>query len=239
LGNSPNSRDSPDGADRPDRSSPVNPFGLDAQDATRLAREVQDLGFQAARLVVDQFVDVFERYRSSTSRTDSPAENGSPARSPDVRLWADHDGFRRLQSDAQRALDSYLAVVRRLADMSTAFLDGSPGAGEQEQLVFPDVAPGGRCSARLWLHNTTASAATGLRPWATGLMSHAGERLPSEAVTFDPDRVERLDPGESRPLVAMLEAPAAAPLGSYHGQVLVERLPEMALAVVVRVVAAP
>jgi hypothetical protein len=123
--------------------------------------------------------------------------------------------------------------------MGGPLLDGRPPSGDAESLVLPDVAPGGRSSARIWVHNTTSSSASTLRPWATGVTNHAGRSLLPEAVTFDPERVERVDPGESRALVAMLKVPPDATPGSYHGLVLIEGLPDVALPVLVRVVPSP
>ncbi|MGH9297453.1 MAG: hypothetical protein ACRDZP_05695, partial [Acidimicrobiales bacterium] len=101
------------------------------------------------------------------------------------------------------------------------------------------ASPGGRCSARLWLHNTESSTVNDLRAWAAPLVSHVGGRLGDGVVTFEPERVSRLDPGESRELLAMAEIPIDAAPGLYHGQVLVERLPELVLPVTVTVLAAP
>ena len=38
------------------------PFAVDAEEAARLARDVQDLGFEAAQTVVDRFVEMFGQY---------------------------------------------------------------------------------------------------------------------------------------------------------------------------------
>ena len=80
--------------------------------------------------------------------------------------------MRALQSDMQRAADAYLAILGQLNEAGLRFLDATrwwePAALEQGDLRLPDVAPGGRASARLWLHNTTASPATDLRPWCPG-----------------------------------------------------------------------
>ena len=82
------------------------------------------------------------------------------------------------QSDMQRAAAAYVGLLGQLNEAALGFLDASrwfdatrwwePPEREQGDLRLPDVAPGGRASARLWLHNTTASAAVDLRPWCPG-----------------------------------------------------------------------
>ena len=115
-------------------------------------------------------------------------------------------------------------------------LAGTPGstaaAPGPEPLRLPPASPGGTTSAYAWLHNTTPEAVTALVPRAAVLVDHQGRQLPGEALSFDPAAVDRLDPGASRQLLATFRVPAAAAPGTYHGLVLVEHLPTLALHVV-------
>ena len=215
-----------------------NAFTVGATEATRLAKEIQDLGFDAARTVVDRFVDLFGQYASAAydrKRNDTC----DPVVRPSVHFRADTGGFDRLQSDMQRAADSYLAVLSQLNEVSLRFFDSTDprrGAEPDDQgLELPDVEPGGRSSARLWLHNTTTSTAVDLRPWIPALSSHSGASLPPAVVTFTPERIKRLDPGMSREVLVLISVGEDAVPAPYHGQILIERLPDAVFPVTVRV----
>lgn len=135
--------------------------------------------------------------------------------------------------------DSYLAILGRLNETSLLFLDrarswGAPPPGV-DGLVIPDVAPGGRSSARMWLHNTTTSAVANLRPWARRPVNHARDRLPAGALAFSPPRIARLEAGGSQEILVTVRLAGDTPPGPYHGQVLVEGLPDAAFPIMVRV----
>jgi hypothetical protein len=217
------------------------PFAMNAEEAARLAREVQKLGFDSARTVVDRFVELFGRFCATIGNDPSGIGQRIGGAGPAVRIHSGNSGSPRIQSDMQRTTESYLSIIGQLSDASLLFLDaarswGSPAPTPDAALVLPDIAPGGWSSARLWLHNTTASTVTNLRPWSPGLAGHAGDALPLRAVTFSPERIERLDSGESREVVVAIRPGEAAVPGAYHGQVLIERLPEAVFPLAVRVV---
>jgi hypothetical protein len=188
-----------------------------APELARLAVDVQGLGFDAARIVVDRFSELFEYFRQA---------NGPGGA-------ADGDRSRRVEADAERLFASYISLLN---DMGPSPSARGPAPSTDGALALPDIAPGGRTSARLWLHNTTASTAGALRPWAPGLAASEGSALPGDALTFLPPVVDRLSPGESHEIVAVLAVPEGAALGTYHGLVLVEHLPDTALPVRVHVV---
>jgi hypothetical protein len=214
-------------------------FTADAVEAARLAREVQDLGFDAAQAIVDRFSDLFGQFCATAMSPMAGDRRAGTGDRPAVHLGADGDTYRRLQSDMRRSADSYLSVLSQLNDLSLRFFDvARPAGGSEggsERLDLPDVGPGGRTSARMWLHNTTPSPVTGVRVFTPGLTSHAGNGLPSGAVSFVPDRIEHLGAGESREILVAVRPGDAVPPGTYHGQVLVERLPDAAFPLTVRV----
>jgi hypothetical protein len=224
-----------------ERARPL--FGFDPAEAARLVAEVQDLGFNAARMVVDRFGEMFDRFRADAASDTTNGDEGGPKAEPGVRFRVDDGAYRRLQSDAQRALEMYLDVLRRFSEVSLPFFDRAPSWGASapgsEGLVLPEVAPGGRSSARMWLQNTTGSAVTSLRLWTPGLFTHTGDALAAEAVTFSPERIQRLDPGESSEILVVASVVDDAVVGSYHGHVLVEGLADTAFPLIARVVPEP
>ena len=144
-----------------------------------------------------------------------------------------------MQSDMQRMADSYLAILGRLNETSLMFFDTArtwgarapgrreprdPRCGTRGAVQCPDVAA---------QHDTSAVAK--VRPWTRRLVSHAGARLPVGGGDLYPeaDRPagcgwEPGDPGHDRPR-------GRADPGPYHGQILVEGLPDAAFPLTVRV----
>jgi hypothetical protein len=59
--------------------------------------------------------------------------------------------------------------------------------------------------------------------------------LPATAVTCAPGTIDRLDPGASREIVVTVAVGEDAPLGEYHGQLLVEHLPDVVFPLRMRV----
>ena len=170
-------------------------FGLDLDVAARLAGQVQELGFDSARLVIGRFADMFDRFESSAT-------------------WGASVG----------GLPWVLGPAAREAPE------------EQDALLLPDVELGGRCAARMWLHNPTNASIPNLRFWSQGLLTHDGETLPASAVTFIPSMVESIGPECSLEISASVGIPIGTVPGAYHGQILVEGLPEEALRARVNVI---
>ena len=208
-----------------------------------MVAEVQRLGLDTAKVVIDRFSELAGRWPSGPSAsagstiTASPTAPGSSAQAAMTPSLAPGPQ-RQLQADAERAVDAYLNVVRRLYDV-VAGLAGTPGsapaAGGPEPLRLPPASPGGTTSVYAWLHNTTNEAVTALVPRAAVLVDHQGHQLPGETLSFDPPSVDQLDRGASRQLLATLRVPADAAPGTYHGLVLVEHLPALALHVIAEV----
>ncbi len=216
-------------------SSANEPFSFGAAEAARLAREVQDLGFDAAQTIVTRFVEMFAQFAGANGGAGGAGGAGrtrpdGTAESP-FRLVGSVQSMRSMQSDMQRAADAYMAMFRQLSEVGLRYLDASRSWGfsepDHDELRLPRVAPGGRSSARVWLHNTTASPAVDLRPWCPGLADHKGAALPATAVTCAPGRIDRLGPDASCELLVTVHVGQDASPGTYHGQLLVDGLPDV------------
>jgi hypothetical protein len=213
-------------------------FAAGAAEAARLAREVQDLGFVTARTIVERFVEMCGQFTAANGGT-TDEQRRDQGGAPPFWLWGSDASLRNMQSDMLRATDAYLAVLNQFNEASLRFFDatrwGAPAPGERADLTLPDVAPGGRASARLWLHNTTTSAAANLRPWCAGLASHAGASIPGDAVTCQPERIDRLNPDASIQLVVTVAVGEETAAGLYHGQLLVDGLADVTFPLRLRV----
>lgn len=205
------------------------PFTTGAAEAARLVQEVQNLGFEAARTIVVRFAEIFAQFAAGNGGAGGsrPGDGGGSA----VGFSVPNRFAQTLKSDMQRAADSYLALMCQLNEAGLRFLDATrwwhPPTAEQGELRLPDVARGGRVSAQLWLHNTTASPAVNLRPWCPGLANHNGASLPTDAVTCAPQRIDRLDPDASCEILVTVAIGEDAAPGTYHGQLLVDGLPDV------------
>lgn len=221
-------------------------FTAGAADAARLAKDVQDLGFATARSIVERFVDLFAQFAGagpgggSAAGGSAAAGRDADAKSAPFWLGGSDGSMRKLQADMVQATDSYLSLMGQFSEASLRLFDATrwwqPSSEAHDDLLhLPQVAPGGRASARVWLHNTTASVASGLRPWCPGLATHAGAALPAAAVTCQPERIHRLEPGASSEVLVTVAVPDDATPGTYHGQLLVEGLPDVVFPLRVRV----
>ncbi len=209
-----------------------------AAEAARLVQEVQNLGFDAARTIVERFVEVFAEFAAVNGGAGAPrrgnsGDGGSGGGWPWFGSWGSEESVRQLRSNMQQATDAYVAILTQFNEAGLRMLDATRGcaptdaSAQQDELRLPDVAPGGRASAKLWLHNTTASGAVGLRPWCPVLASHTGASLPVSAVTCSPTRIDRLDPGQSREVLVTVAVGEDTSPGAYHGQLLVDGLPDV------------
>ena len=71
-----------------------------------------------------------------------------------------------------------------------------------------------------------------------GLASHTGGSLSATAVTCAPEKIDRLEPDVSRQILVTVAVGEDAPPGTYHGQLLVDGLPDVVFPLRVRVVPA-
>jgi hypothetical protein len=211
------------------------PVKTGTAEAARLVQEVQDLGFQAARTVVERFCELFTQFSAANGAAGTPRQGAAPS----FGFWGSTSSMQAWQSDLQRAADSYMALMGQLNEAGLRFMQASqwspPSGTDQGDLRLPDVAPGGRVSAKVWLHNTTASMEADLRPWCPGLANHGGAALPATAVSCAPERIDRLEPGASRELLVTVAVGEDIAAGAYHGQLLVDGLADVVFPLRVRV----
>jgi hypothetical protein len=206
-----------------------------AAEAARLVQEVQELGFQAARTVVERFCELFTQFAAAGGAAGASPQGAAPS----FGFWGTTTSTQAWQSDLRRATDSYVALLGQLNEAGLRYLQAAqwspPSSRDQDDLRLPDVAAGGRVSALVWLHNTTASVATDLRPWCPGLANHGGSALAATAVSCAPERIDRLEPGASRELVVTVAVGEDTVAGAYHGQLLVDGLADVVFPLRVRV----
>ena len=102
--------------------------------------------------------------------------------------------------------------------------------------TFPRSPRGAGRVPGCWLHNTTSTAAVGLRPWIPSLVNHAGESLPADAVTFVPAQAWTTStPIRAAPSWWCSTVGDDARPGTYHGQILIEHLPDVVFPLTVHV----
>lgn len=150
-----------------------------------LISQVQEFGFDSARVVVNRFAEMFERFQSGV---------GIAGVIPEFLLFGDG------------------GLVDRTAD----------GA----HFTLPDTEPGRRSNRQIWLHNPTAQASPRLRLWAPPLLTHDGHTLDPSAIVFTPSIVTAIEADSSLDILVTVSVPNDARPGKYHGQILVEGLPD-------------
>lgn len=239
-----------EGSDSADRSS-----SRDRDNNPLLTGEVQRLALETARAVADRLADMFQRFRRESDEHDEPRKGRQEPEPPSAlgpneercsggvrpRTENEDPAYRRLKAAAERGFDGCLRVLGSLDEMSAPLLARglsrvSRSEGASHVLTLPEAGPGGRSSARLWLHNTTAARMQALRPWTPGLFSDTGRTLPASAIEFAPRSIQRLDAGQSAEILVAADIPPGSYLGVYHGQILVENLPDVAFPLSMKVV---
>jgi hypothetical protein len=173
--------------------------------------EIRDMGFRAASEVVDRFI----RLMGDDPRPGQPAGE-------------DRSAFRQLRADLARAVDANLDLVRRAFDLYAGAVDrllgGVPDA-DSRHFQMPAVLPGQHASSTLWIHNTTATAASSLRLHGSDLVSHLGDTISAEAWQFEPAVIDIAPPGSSLPVAVDLHVSEDTVAGIYRGHVFVTNLP--------------
>ena len=214
-------------------------FPPDGEINALLAAEVQRLALDTARAVADRLSEMFQRFRREGVGSRAPGERRGP---PDSDRPGEDAASRRLQAAAERGFDGYLRVLDSVNEIAAPLLArglsalSRPDRRDADCLILPESAPGGRSSARLWLHNTSASGVQALRLLTPGLFSNTGRMLPAGAIEFAPASIQRLDAGQSQEILVVADLPPSLHSAVYHGQILVENLPDVAFPVTLDVV---
>lgn len=167
------------------------------------ARTVGDIGqrgLAAAHALVERFLGRLD------GEPDTPPEGGQ-------------------STGATSALTDLGAEVARLVWQQLG--DATPSARRTSpaEVLRIDGAAMACGQPTVWLHNTTPTDVTALRPHASDLTSSCGTGL-GAAVRFEPATVPTLAAGSSLPLRITVDDAPAAPPGTYRGVVLVEGLVE-------------
>ena len=216
-------------------------FAAGAAETARLAKDVQDLGFATARTIVERFVDMFAQFAGGgADAAGAGAGTGDAGTKPPFWLGGSDGSMRRRSSRTWRrpptpTSPSWASSTRPASASSTPPAGGSPRSAEHDDLACPEVAPGGRSSARLWLHNTTRVDGVGPAAVVPRVgQSHRG-RTPGDGRDV-PARTDRSPGvgGEQRSPRDGRRREDAAP-GPYHGQLLVDGLPDVVFPLRVRV----
>lgn len=181
------------------------------------------MGFRAASEVVERFIRLI----------------GDDQRPPNESGGDERSSFRQLRGDLARAVDANLDLIRRAFDLYAGAVDrllgGDADAGSRH-VTLPPVLPGHRASSTFWIHNTTASAASGLRLHGSELISHNKELIPAGAWEFEPEEIDIAPAGSSLPVAVDLDIAVDTPPGIYRGHVFVTNLPTEFMTVEIEVV---
>ena len=214
------------------RAGPQRPDSFGPFQALTALTDVQRLGLDAATEVVRGFADLLDSQPPGPPPAPDPAGDEKSANGGEPANGHEPD-LAQLRVIVARALDLYSDLVRRsfegyadLIDQTLRSrgvqLDSGPGG-----LLTLQGAAGIRATATVWMHNTTARAASA-EPRLTDLASHDGRRCrprrPLPAGGAD-DRARRQHIGDGR------GGPRHAAPGVYHGHVLARGLPDVALPV--------
>jgi hypothetical protein len=211
-----------------------NAPGYDPTAALRALAEAPRVGLEAAAAVIERILTLGRPGTTALpaipwngATRDGSASDGDFTPPVDRRVQ-----LRQARADAERVLDAYGDWARQLLDGVFGLAEGS---AEPEVLVLGPVRPGDTVEADLWLHAPPGRLTALARLHVTALTAHDGATVPADALAFEPGVLVPTtagDDGLTAPTTRVrLRAPDDAPAGSYHGHVLVDGLPEIALAV--------
>ena len=163
-------------------------------------------------------------------------------------------GTRLAEQIRDLGFDSARSVIGRFAQLFEQFHGGigspveinpldwlRPRLGDLPEegttpLRLPDVAPGGRSSSRMWLHNPTSTDVGHLRFWTPGLTTHDGRAIAAPAIAFDPASLDLIGANSSIVIVVSVDVPPGATAACYHGLVMVDGLADCAFPLMLNVI---
>lgn len=194
--------------------------------ARHLVGDVQRFGLLSAAAVVDRYQRIVDRAiagAAGSARSAGSAGSAGSAAAPPLSADGLADGLADSAAGLARA-------ALRVLDAAANLVEG-PAATGRDVLELPAAQPGATIEVSLWVHNPTASPATGVEVHVTDFVSGHGSRIAAEAVSFSPERVPRVAPGGREEIRLRLAVPTSQPAGRYHGVVLSSAGPGDALAV--------
>lgn len=166
-------------------------------------------GLETSQLIGERLLDLYRDVGAS-------AFNGS-GRGLDEDIRQVRIDMERWVDLSVEVFDRAFAIMRRLGD------NGADAGGPAGNVSLTGPA-GVACSGEMWVHNTSDGerAAPSLR--CPGLAAAGGGDLPGSIVRFE------LDPGplagrSSRTVAVVVDIPASAPPGIYHGHILSDASP--------------
>jgi hypothetical protein len=182
--------------------------------ARDLVGEVQRFGLFSAAAVVDRYAEIVDRAISREGP--APAPPGDDGRSG------------RLVDTAAEVTGAWVRLVDATSSLlrsDAAHVDAPP------TLDLPGAAPGHDVAASFWIHNTTPSGAPAIDLQMSGLTASSGHRIPADALSLVPARVDLLAAGTSQEVRLAVAVPAAQPAGCYLGLVVTSAAPSDPLVV--------
>ena len=198
-----------------EREAGVSPPLFDTAGLWKLLSDVQQLGFETASTLIDQFRDIAERSMPTTPG----GEQGAAAR-------GEGPSGSRLRDSVQRMTDASVEMMMASWEaLSSVMTVPSRGGGDRrgetvEVVELPKTAPGATASATSWLHNDGSETVSGIELRAGDLVTPDGATIGADSVSFNPKTVDSLAPRSSRPIRIMVDVPKKATAGIYHGVVL-------------------
>lgn len=152
----------------------------------------------------------------------------------------DLDGqIRRIRADLDRWVDLSVEVFDRAFSV-VRHLAGSDGHHPPETRargVSIFGAPGRTLSGEVWSHNVSAEDRPVPELACTGLVSAEGSEISRDRIRFESDG-DGVEASSSRRAFVVVDVPATAPAGTYHGQIVAASAPDSAIALAVHVTAA-
>lgn len=228
---------------------------FDPLDALRAMSDIQRTGLEAAAAVVDRILELgrhgtrmpysfhlpAEPVDGASARPDAAADGNGAEEAGEGGTAAGDPGreLRRLRADGERLLELWGEWMRLLldaaADATEAGIAARNGNSAHPLAVGPAHA-GETASGRAWFHVLDGPPGPHARLTATALTSNEGHAIPAEGVGFDPPQLETAEVRSSHRIAIAVGVPKATPLGVYHGHILAQGLPEVALPILLEVI---
>jgi hypothetical protein len=223
------------------------------------ASAIAEWGLASAAAVVERMLEL-GRSGATGLRLDFPVNGAAPGPldgAPAAEAAADATEptdpaerakqARRFRADAERLVELYAEWTRMLVDGAASLAEQaagiSPSAGSPEgepapsALVLGPASAGATTTTSAWLHVLDGPAAAPAALHATALVAHDGAAVPGSACTCTPAVLETSAARTTSEIRVSVRVPDGTRPGTYHGHLLADGLPEVALALRLEVVA--